>query len=262
MRQFLFMKKRIKEELFELKLLLKSVPVIVFSLLIISIFAMNLFANKSININSKYIALDCGIIFSWIAFLILDLISKHYGPKGATQLSGLVIIINFIFSILFFIASIIGGTWSASVGSNYGELINNSLDKTFRGTWYILAVSSFAFIISSVVNNYANFFVGRLFLKNPDSLRAYYCRSYISTAIAQFIDNFIFAFFVGHFFFNWSIIAVISCSLIGMIIEVLCETIFAFFGYKISLKWKNEGVGLEYLEYRSEKYENSYNRYS
>lgn len=262
MRQFLFMKRKIKEELFELKLLLKSFPVMAFSLLIIAIFTMNLFANKSIDINSKYVALDCGIIFSWIAFLILDLITKHYGPKGATQLSGLAIIINLFFSFLFFIASIISGTWSSSVDSNYSEIINNSLDKTFRGTWYIVVVSSIAFIVSSVVNNYVNFFVGKLFLKNPDSLKAYYSRSYISTAIAQFVDNFIFAFFVGHFFFNWSIIAVISCSLIGMMIEVLCETIFAFFGYKISLKWKNEGIGLEYLEYRSEKHENSYNRYS
>lgn len=262
MRQFLFMKKKIKEEIFELKLLLKSVPVLVFSLLIISIFAMNLFANKSININSKYVALDCGILFSWIAFLILDLITKHYGPKGATQLSFLAIIINFIFSILFIIASLISGTWSQAVGSNFSDIINNSLDKTFRGTWYILAISSIAFVISSAINNYLNFFVGKLFLRNPDSVKAFYTRTYLSTSIAQFIDNFVFSYFVGHFFFGWSIIAVITCSLIGMLVEVICETVFAFFGYKISLKWKNENIGLEYLEYRSEKYENSYNRYS
>ena len=57
---------------------------------------MNILANKSINLGVSWLALDCGIIVSWVTFLIMDVIVKHFGPKAATEISILAIIINLL----------------------------------------------------------------------------------------------------------------------------------------------------------------------
>ena len=48
-------------------------------------------------------------------------------------------------------------------------------------------------IVSAAVNNFLNFAIGRLFRKNPDGRLAFAARSYVSTFIGQFFDNFVFA---------------------------------------------------------------------
>lgn len=238
---------KIKNEYFEFSLFLKSVPTITVILFVLSVFSMNLMANKSISLPFDWLALDCGIIFSWLAFLILDITTKHFGPKAATQLSVFAIITNLFFCILFFIASSISGTWSAADLSP--ELINNALNRTFGGTWYVILGSSFAFLLSATVNNFLNFSIGKAFKKKPDSFIAYFLSAHISTAVAQFIDNFTFAIFVSHIFFGWTLLQCITCAITGMLVEVLCEFLFSAFGFKICLKWKNDKVGYEYINH-------------
>lgn len=244
---------KIKKELYEFQLLLKSIPTITVVLFIMSVFSMNLMANKSISLPFDWLALDCGILFSWLTFLIMDITTKHFGPKAASELSIFAIIINLLFCILFFLSSKISGIWSEAYQSQ--ELINTALNRTFGGTWYVVLGSSFAFLISSLVNNFLNYAIGKTFKRTPDSLIAYISSAYISTAVAQFADNLIFALFVSHIFFGWSLIQCITCALTGMIVELLCEFLFSIFGFKICLKWKNEKVGKEYFEYiKGDKY--------
>ncbi len=237
----------IKKDFFEFQLFLKSIPTITVVLFIMSVFSMNLMANKSINLPFDWLALDCGIIFSWLTFLIMDITTRHFGPKAASQLSIFAIFTNLIFCFLFFIASSISGIWSAAYQSP--ELINSAIDRTFGGTWYVLLGSSFAFLISAFVNNFLNYFIGKVFKKNSDSLIAYISSAYISTAVAQFIDNLIFALFVSHIFFGWTLLQCVMCALTGMIVELLCEFLFAIFGFKICLRWKEKNVGKEYIDY-------------
>ena len=59
----------------EAVLLERNIPGIVSALFILSIVAMNLLANKSINIPMDWLALDCGIIFSWLVFLLMDMVT-------------------------------------------------------------------------------------------------------------------------------------------------------------------------------------------
>ena len=66
--------------------------------------------------------------------------------------------------------------------------------------------------------------------------------------IAQFVDNFVFALVVSHVFFGWSMLQVVTCSLTGCIMELLCEVIFSPIGYKVSKQWEDEHVGQTYLE--------------
>ena len=225
------MKQKIKESFAEFQNLLKSVPPLIFSLFILAVFAMNLLANKSINTGVDWLALDCGIVVSWIAFLCMDVLTKRFGPKAATQISLLALGINLIACLLFFAVSKIDGTWAAFFDYGEQDVINDALDSTIGGTWYVVLGSAVAFAISAVVNNFSNYLVGKAFVKNPDGFGAYACRTYVSTAIAQFVDNLVFALIVSHFFFGWTIVQCLTCAATGMVVELLCEVIFSPLGY-------------------------------
>lgn len=243
------MLKRIKNSFAEFRLLLNSVPTAVTVFFVISVFAMNLLANKSINLPVDWLALDCGIIVSWFAFLTMDIVTKHFGPKAATQLSVFAIAVNLVFCLIMFLGSIIPGAWGESFVEQGGESINVALDNTFGGIWYVLAGSTLAFVVSAFVNNFVNAGIGLAFRKNPDGAAAYFLRSYVSTAIGQFADNMIFALVVSHVFFGWSLLQCVTCSLTGMVAELLCEVLFSGFGYGICKKWKKEEVGKKYFEF-------------
>lgn len=230
---------------------MRSVPAVLVTLFIISVFSMNLLANKSLNISLSWLALDCGIIVSWFAFLAMDMITARFGPKAATEISVLAILINLCFCLVFYAGSLIPGTWGESYVEGSEAVINSALDNTFGGTWYVLAGSTLAFLVSSVVNNFVNYAVGKAFHKSPDGALAYFSRTYVSTALGQFSDNLVFALAVSHFFFGWSMLQCITCALTGMMVELACEVVFSFFGYRICRRWKKNEVGEEYLAYIS-----------
>ncbi|MDE6373998.1 MAG: VUT family protein, partial [Clostridia bacterium] len=242
-------------ELKEFKLLLSSVPAFTVAVFVLSIVSMNLLANKSIDTHTEYLALDCGIIVSWASFLTMDMITKHFGPKAATQLSLVAVFLNLALCLIFFVASVIPGMWGEAYVEGSENIINGALDNTFGGTWYVLLGSTVAFCASAVVNNTVNYGVGKLFKKRPDGIVAYILRTYVSTAVGQFVDNFIFALLVSRIFFGWSWVQCITCAVTGMLVELAFEAVFAQFGYFICKKWTARGVGREYFEYRRQRKE-------
>ncbi len=244
---------RIKREFREFVILLKSVPSVLFALFILSIFAMNLLANKSINLPVNWLALDCGIIVSWVAFLTMDMLTKHFGPKAATEISVFSLLINLFMCFLFWLVSLIDGVWGESFIEGSESIINGALNNTFGGTWYVVLGSSVAFVASALVNNFLNYGIGKLFKKKPDGFGAYVCRSYISTAIGQFVDNLVFALIVSLNFFNWSITQCFTCAATGMIVELLLELIFVHLGFAVCKKWRKEGVGQKYFDFIENK---------
>ena len=240
---------RIRQELLELKLLLRSIPSLLLTLFVVSVITMNLLANKSIDLPVSWLALDCGVIVSWISFLSLDILTKHFGPKAATEASAVAVVLNLLACLFFYAASRIPGMWGEAYAEGSEAILNGALDGTFGGTWYVLFGSTTAFFCSAVVNNFFNFGIGKLFKKAPDGFLAYACRTYISTAVGQFADNMVFALIVSHFFFGWSLLQCVTCALTGMLIELLCEVLFSYFGFRICRKWKQENVGSQYLDY-------------
>ena len=277
------MSQKLKTELHEFELLLRSVPSAITVLFVMSVFAMNLLANKSVALPFDWLALDCGIIVSWLSFLTMDMIVRHFGPKAATELSIFAILLNLFWCMIFYIASMIPGSWGESYVAGSEALLNSALDNTFGGTWYVLAGSTAAFLLSSVVNNFVNWGIGKrlgdcnLVDRGVDDhssvdrgvsdhsssdrgvsergsgrrgFGSYALRSYLSTAIAQFVDNLTFALLVSHIFFGWSLLQCVTCSLTGMVVELLCEVGFSFFGYRICRGWEKKRVGEEYFKYR------------
>lgn len=237
----------IKRETLELKTLLRSIPFPIVTMFAVSVIMMNLLANKSISLPMDWLALDCGIVVSWVSFLSMDIITKHFGPKAANEVSVVAVAFNLLCCGFFWLCGAIPGVWGESFVEDSGTAINQALDNTVSGTWYVLLGSTVAFIVSAVINNSINYGIGRLLRLRPDGFAMYALRTYISTAIGQFCDNLVFALIVSHFFFGWTLLQCVTCSLTGMVVELLCEAVFSPIGFRICQKWKAEQVGKEYF---------------
>ena len=238
-------KEKIQREREELSILLKSIPAITVTLFVVSVICMNLLANKTL-FQNEWIALDGGILISWLSFMCMDILTKHFGPKASNMISVLAVMINLLTCLIFFVAS--------SIPSNANDY--SAFDGIFGGTWFILVGSTIAFIASAIINNTLNFMIGRAFRKNPDGKLAYCMQTYISTFIGQFLDNFIFSLIVFVGFapifwegFHWSPLQCFMCALTGAAAELLMEICFSPIGYRIVSRWKAENVGKKYLDY-------------
>lgn len=237
--------KWVKREIAETKLLLRSVPAGVVTLFVVSVICMNILANKTL-LQLDWIALDGGVLISWLSFLCMDIITKHFGPKASNKISILAVVVNLLTCLIFYVVSVI-----PSNAEDYTEL-----NTILGGTWFILVGSTIAFIVSSILNNTLNHLIGKCFKKNPDGKVAYAFRAYVSTFLGQFFDNLIFSVIVFMGFapifwdgFCWTLLQCVSCALTGAIVELLLEIVFSPIGYKITLRWKNEGVGKQYLDF-------------
>ena len=244
--------KAIKEELLDFKILLRNIPSLTISFFILSVVCANLMANKEL-FNYKYVALDCGFVFSWIMFLCMDVICKRWGAKASVKVSLLALIVNLAVFAIFNLLAKAPGMWGAFYDTSLIE-VNTALNNTVGGSWYIVLGSGAAFITSSFVNAIVNKGVASLLKK--DNFGAFAARSYISTMIAQFVDNFVFAFLVSRVFFGWTWTQIIFCSLIGAFFELLCEVLFSGFGFKVVCQWEKENVGKGYFDYLEERKHN------
>ena len=239
----------IKNFFSEVKLLLRNVPSLITALFVVSIVSMNLLANKSIDLGVSWLALDCGILFSWLVFLLMDVVTKRFGVRAANILSATALVINLFFSVFFIAMSYVPGTWSQSFVEAVGgtEMINVALDGTFRSSWFVILGSSVAFMASAVTNNVLNHTFGKLFGARPKL--GFFLSCYLSTFIGQFLDNILFAFIVSYHFFGWSALQCVTCALTGAVAELLFEVVFSPVGYRIVHRMEKEGVGQAYLDY-------------
>ena len=122
--------KKLKELFSAFVILERSLPSAVTALFVVSVVAMNLLANKSIDTHTTWLALDCGIIFSWVIFLLMDTVTKRFGPKAANLLAVAALAANLFIALMLFIASVIPGVWSESFEEGAEDVINRALDNT------------------------------------------------------------------------------------------------------------------------------------
>lgn len=232
-----------RKQLNEFKLLINNIPCLVILLLVVSVVCMNLMANKTI-INMKYLAIDSGILFAWLPFLCMDIITIYFGAKASTSVSILAILINLGCCLIFKISSLIPTVDDYSI-----------YNMIFGGSWFVLLGSTIAMLCSSIINNVINHLIKKLAVSCNDKVQ-YMLRTYISTFIAQFFDNLIFAILVFMVFaprywdgFSWFLIQCILCSVTGSLFELIFQVIFSPIGYKVIKKWKQENIGMEYFNF-------------
>ena len=235
----------IRREKKETIILLRCIPATVMTLFVVSVICMNLLANKTL-LQLDWIAIDGGILISWLSFMCMDIITKHFGPKASTRISVLAASINVLTCMIFFVASAI-----PSNANNY-----DAFDSIFGGTWFILLGSTIAFLISAGINNALNWTIGQAFRRKPNGKMAYAVSTYISTFVGQFLDNFIFSLIVFAGFapifwdgFHWTVLQCFTCALTGAMLELVMEVLFSPIGYKVCKNWREGNVGKEYLDY-------------
>lgn len=246
--------KKAKQVFKESVLLLRSIPSPVVALFVTSVITMNILANKTL-VQNDIIAIDGGILVSWLSFLCMDIVTKHFGPRASTRMSIFAMAVNLLACLIFFIVSII------PTSTDY-----SAFNTIIGGTWFILLSSTIAFLSSAIINNVLNFSIGKMFSRNPDGKIAYVSRCYISTFIAQFADNLIFSILTFMVFapifwdgFHWTFIQCVMCSVLGASLELLFEVVFSPIGYAICKNWKKNEIGKSYFEYMEESRNESIN---
>lgn len=228
-----------KQTLREFRTLLSTASPLLVALMVLSVVGMNLLANKSIDTGVDWLALDGGILFSWLTFLSMDVLTHCYGPRAASMLSVTALALNLFMALIFFIASRIPGVWGESFVEGSEQIINGALNNTFAGTWFIILGSSIAFLASALLNNYLNYGIGQL-ARRKTGFGVFALRSYVSTFLGQFADNLIFALLVSRVFFGWTLVQCFTCALTGAVLELLSEVLFSPVGYRLSRRILSE----------------------
>lgn len=236
----------IKRELEDYRILLRNIPSLVISLFIVSVIMMNLMANKEL-ISMRYLALDCGFTISWISFLCMDMICKRFGGKASAKISILAMAVNLAVCGALKLLSLTPGMWGEYYSTGMTE-VNDALNATIGGSWYVVLGSSTAMVCAAICNSVINQGIARRL--RFGGYKAFAVRSFVSTGLAQFVDNFVFATIVSVHFFGWTWIQVLLCSVTGALMELLCEVIFSPLGYQVSETWRKEQVGEQYIQYR------------
>ena len=222
--------------------LLRSVPVGMTLLFVAAVVLMNFLARITL-VSLPWLALNAGITVSWMSFLFVDIVTRHFGAKAANMLSILAICVNLVVCFFCVLLSRI---------FDYP-----ALDMVVGGQWSILLASTIAYIISAFTNNYTNVFLGRRFFRqNPTGKKAFAVRSYISTFLSQCVDNFLFVFLAFVVFPNlpgalpvhWTIAQCVGASFLCAGVEMLSEIVFSPIGYHVAERWKQRNVGEEYLD--------------
>ena len=230
------------------KQLLRSIPAATVALFTVCTVTMNLAANKivwsGLKIGDNYfISITGGVFLSWAVFLIMDMVTRTFGPKASIKLNLFgaatnALAINFL--------GIIASVPSAFPFPGAAASFDAVFGFTGNGVqpWQILTASTIAYIVSGILNALINACIGKAFRKNPDGIPAFITRSYISTMLGQFADNFIFtgiAFgLIAHYYSPFTITGM---ALIGAFIELFCEILFSPVAYIKCKKWQQEGVG-------------------
>ena len=133
------------------KVLLRSIPAPTVTIFIVSVILMNLMANKEL-LSTPWLALDCGFAVSWVSFLCMDMICKRFGAKASIKISILALGVNLAVCLFFWLMSLTPGMWGAYYDTGMVE-VNDALNATIGGTWYVVLGSSLAMLCSSTVNS-------------------------------------------------------------------------------------------------------------
>lgn len=257
------MKNWIKKELEDYKLLFRAIPSTVVAFFVLSVVCMNLLANKLLldpSVTEKFFGgftLDCGFTISWISFLCMDMVCKRFGPRAATKLSIFAVTVNLFVTVGFWLLMKTPGLWwPAYLEDGSTDLaINQALNSVFAGSWAIVAGSALAMLLSSVVNAILNHTIGKAIRDDNVTFGKFAVRSFISTGVAQWVDNLVFVLALGVLLYSnipeyFSAANLIINPLIGMGFELLCEVVFSPIGFKVSKGWVKDGVGQDYLNNR------------
>lgn len=230
-------KRLIRSEYQGYRAILEKVPSLALTTFVLAVVMMNLLANKEL-FHTDWVALDCGFVLSWIPFLLMDCFCKVYGGRDALRISILAIAINLLTFGIFKLVSLTPGMWGGFYATGLTE-VNDALNDTIGGSTWIVLGSALAMAVSSAANSLTNMAVAGII--KSGGFREFAARSFISTGISQFIDNFVFAIVVSVPLFGWSLRQALFCSITAAGFELILEILFSGTGYRLAERWSGGG---------------------
>ena len=209
-------------------------------LLLVSIYAttsvvMNIFANKALSFGTSIIIMDGGLLISWLAFAIPNIILEVYGTKLAKTVSYIVATISFTIFILGYIITKIPTLPSyAEQSTHFAYIFDNGIR--------VIISSSIAFIIGGLINIHI-IDAMKSKIKNDNAFK-FFMRAFLSSVVGQFVDNFLFQFLafapIGLSLYEMKFIDIWTAVISSTVIEVLIESIFIIpFTRNITMKLKS-----------------------
>ena len=167
----------------------------------------------------------------------MDCLCKIYGGKTAAVVSIFGIVINLLFFGVFHLIALTPGMWGEYYATGLTE-VNDALNATIGGSTWIVLGSALAMAVSSVVNSATNIGIARLlsWCKVTASFKEFALRSWVSTALSQVVDNFVFALVVSIPLFGWNLTQAIVCSITAAALELFAEMVFSPLTYKLLKK--------------------------
>lgn len=224
-----------------------KVPSWLIGLSVVTTMVMNIVANKTLFSDSNLFSVDCGIIVSWIMFLVMDIVTQKYGGKASFSVTVFDIFVTLGISGLMLIVAMIPET--AVSGWFQAEETTVALNNLIGNNYLIVLTGLFAFLCASIVDIISNITLGywlnnSLLFKGEVNKRTikgavvYIIRAYGSTFVSQFVDNLVFMIIAYPLLFNMScsVSSILVGAFLGSIAELLMELIFAPIGYLSTTK--------------------------
>lgn len=184
----------------------KNREAIIFGVYAAALLIQNILALKSIDV--WRFTLTTGVLVSPIVFMAQDVESEIYGFKRARTMILLAYVMNFVFTVLAYVAILIP---ASAVYAN-----QQAFSTIFSTTARITFASFAAYTIGSLVN-------AKIMTVNKEKHGLFY-RAISSTIIGQLLDNAIFSF--GAFAGVLPVPAIVSMVVGATIWETLYEIVF------------------------------------
>lgn len=220
----------------------KKVPAWLIALSAVTTVLMNLLANKTLYSDGAYLSIDCGLMVSWVMFLVMDIATQRYGGKASFAITIFDVFVALAMSgIMVGVAVIpespVSGWFQTSEAAT-------ALNGLVGNNYLVILTSLFAFICSSGVDILSNVTIGKLFNKSKafegessnrtfKGFIVYFARAYGSTFLSQLTDNVVFQMIAYPFLFTipCTPLSIFLGATLAAVIELVAEFAFAPVGY-------------------------------
>ena len=233
----------------------KKVPSWLVALSAVTTVLMNLLANKTLYSDGLYLSIDCGLMVSWVMFLVMDIATQRYGGKASFAIT--IFDVGVALAMSGIMAGVAAIPESAVSGWFQTEEAAVSLNGLVGNSYLVILTSLFAFICSSGVDILSNVTIGKLFNKtktfegetNKRTFKGfivYFFRAYGSTFLSQLTDNLVFQMIAYPLLFTipCSPLSIFLGALLAALIELVAEFAFAPIGY-LAITEKKEAEVVE-----------------
>ena len=229
----------------------KKVPAWLIALSAVTTVLMNLLANKTLYSDGMYLSIDCGLMVSWVMFLVMDIATQRYGGKASFAITIFDVFVALAMSgIMVGVAAI---PESPVSGWFMGDDAAVSMNGLIGNNYLVILTSLFAFICSSGVDILSNITIGRLFNKtktfegqaNKRTFKGfivYFFRAYGSTFLSQLTDNIVFQMIAYPLLFTipCTPLSIFLGATLAALVELVAEFAFAPVGYLAITKKEQE----------------------